>query len=325
MSEGDSDLLVVAPRWDAARAGQQSWLSETVAVDDVGAALPALLEARGRRGAVRWAVAGWETASHQARALLEPVVGPTPTRFDDELVGLAAQHDRLSLWGIERAVAIAEAGYAHMCEVAQPGVREFEVAAEADAYMRGIGADDNFLLMSASQHNYAVHAPTDRRLCAGDVLLGEISPSVGGQFAQICRSVVIGGPNALQESCYAVLQESFKAGLDEARPDAKAADVARAVDAVLVEHGYGEYARPPYMRSRGHAMGLTPVVPADISTNSTVTLKTGMSFVLHPNQYLPEVGYLLCGDQVVITDNGARSLSGAPLALDTIVRERVAS
>jgi hypothetical protein len=34
-----------------------------------------------------------------------------------------------------------------------------------------------------------------------------------------------------------------------------------------------------------------------------------MSFVLHPNQYFPEVGYLLCGDQVLVEADGGRSLA----------------
>jgi hypothetical protein len=34
-----------------------------------------------------------------------------------------------------------------------------------------------------------------------------------------------------------------------------------------------------------------------------------MSFVLHPNQYIPTTGYFLCGEQVVITADGARMLA----------------
>ena len=34
-----------------------------------------------------------------------------------------------------------------------------------------------------------------------------------------------------------------------------------------------------------------------------------MFFVIHPNQYLPETGYLLCGEPVLITANGSEVLS----------------
>jgi Xaa-Pro aminopeptidase len=34
-----------------------------------------------------------------------------------------------------------------------------------------------------------------------------------------------------------------------------------------------------------------------------------MIFMIHPNQYLPETGYLLCGEPVLMTDNGAEPLT----------------
>ncbi len=43
-----------------------------------------------------------------------------------------------------------------------------------------------------------------------------------------------------------------------------------------------------------------------------------MVFVMHPNQYLPETGYLMCGEPVVITLEGARALSARSAELDAI-------
>jgi Xaa-Pro aminopeptidase len=43
-----------------------------------------------------------------------------------------------------------------------------------------------------------------------------------------------------------------------------------------------------------------------------------MVFVMHPNQYLPESGYLMCGEPVVVTDQGCRALSAQLAQLDVI-------
>jgi len=40
--------------------------------------------------------------------------------------------------------------------------------------------------------------------------------------------------------------------------------------------------------------------------------------VRHPNQYIPESGYLLCGETVVIGPRGAESLSARDAQLDVI-------
>ena len=43
-----------------------------------------------------------------------------------------------------------------------------------------------------------------------------------------------------------------------------------------------------------------------------------MVFVMHPNQYIPETGYLMCGETVVVARNGARALSARQAQLDVI-------
>ena len=301
-AEGEPALLV-APSWDERRAARRSWIADVVATDDVASALSRLLRSRGWR---RAGVAGREAASPALAAAL----------WETTDIVLPTGHDEWSLACIERAVGIAEAGYRHLCATARPGMPEFALAAEADAHMRELGADDNFLLISASQHNRAVHAPTDRVLEAGDVLLGEISPSVDGQFAQICRSATIGEPDARQQRAYEILCEAYDAGFAAAAPGVPVPEVAAAVNAVVASYGYERYTRPPYMRTRGHGTGLAPLVPADISDRSEVVLAPGMAFVLHPNQYFPDAGYLLYGEQVVIEPDGARALSAGPARIE---------
>jgi len=41
-------------------------------------------------------------------------------------------------------------------------------------------------------------------------------------------------------------------------------------------------------------------------------------FVMHPNQYFPDSGYLLCGEPVVIGDQGALALSTSSAQLDQV-------
>ncbi len=72
------------------------------------------------------------------------------------------------------------------------------------------------------------------------------------------------------------------------------------------------------MRVRGHGLGVTSSQPGDLHDASDIVFEEGMVFVMHPNQYLPETGYLMCGEPVVISHNGAISLSDHDAKLDTI-------
>jgi Xaa-Pro aminopeptidase len=47
-------------------------------------------------------------------------------------------------------------------------------------------------------------------------------------------------------------------------------------------------------------------------------LETDMVFMIHPNQYLPESGYLLCGEPVVLTAQGAEPLTQQQAALASV-------
>ncbi|MBI3091517.1 MAG: aminopeptidase P family protein [Candidatus Tectomicrobia bacterium] len=226
-----------------------------------------------------------------------------------------------SAWEIEcvkRAQEVADHGFAHLRNVARPGMREFELAAELERLLRMEGASDNFGLVAASPHHQAIHPPTARKLEAGDILISELSPECEGYFAQLCRTLVLGPPIARLRGRYEVLKAAFDAGLAAAKPGAFAAEVAESINAVLREAGYGEFCKPPYMRSRGHGLGQGSCLPGELEVQNKVELAEGMTFVLHPNQYLPETGYMMLGETCVVTSTGGVSLSSVERTLFAI-------
>jgi Xaa-Pro dipeptidase len=95
-------------------------------------------------------------------------------------------------------------------------------------------------------------------------------------------------------------------------------DVTERIDDCFRGAGYGDYCKPPYMRVRGHGLGITSDLPGDLTVESEGRLEEGMMFVMHPNQYLPETGYLMCGEPVVITPAGAKALSARVAELDVV-------
>jgi Xaa-Pro aminopeptidase len=182
--------------------------------------------------------------------------------------------------------------------------------------MTEAGADDNFLMLSAARHNRAVRPPGQHKLEPGDIILCEISPSVCGQFSQICRTAMVGAAPEIFIEKYALLQQSFQNGMRAAVPGARVADVVAAINTNLIEAGYGEFCVPPHMRARGHGLGFGSIDPGDLSANSQSVIERDMVFVIHPNQYMPETGYMMCGDPVVVTESGARNLAAQPASFD---------
>jgi Xaa-Pro dipeptidase len=304
-----SVTLVASPAWDAERLRSESDCT-VIGCDDVAAALAPLVRAR-----ERVEVAGLDEMPLRFRRALEAAV--------DDLVPVPSDVNRpktdRELEAARRATAIAEEAYAAMLSWLRPGLREHELVARLDVDVRGRGADDHFVLASSSPVGDNVRAPSDRRLEPGDVVNVELSPSVDGQFVQICRTAVLGAATPGRCRDYALLIEAFKRGVAAVWPGATVADVVAELDAPLIAAGLAEYCRPPHIRVRGHGMGLASIAPGDITFDNDTPLVAGMMFTLHPNQRFPgESGYMLCGEPVLVGEQGAVALSRREPGLDEV-------
>ena len=313
----DGELtLTVSPAWEADRAAAGSCATRTEATDDCRASLAAALDHIGP--AARLGVVGLDTLGYGDAVWLTQMIGERGQRFDNKFLGATWQKSSAEIRNAERATEVAVRGYERLLELARPGVSETDLATEICAEMADAGADDNFLMLSAARHNRAVRPPGNHKLEAGDIILCEISPSVDGQFSQICRTAMVGrAPDVFVEK-YALLQQAFQNGMQAAVPGARVSDVVAAINANLVEAGYGEFCVPPHMRARGHGLGFGSIDPGDLSANSQAVIDRDMVFVIHPNQYIPETGYMMCGDPVVVTESGARNLAAQPASFDQI-------
>jgi Xaa-Pro dipeptidase len=309
--EGEPALLI-SPAWDLPRA------RETVPFAVRSAPQPLLARAAAEMANALprpLAIAGRE---HMAAGFAQeflPRIDGEAAEAGDLIDGLAATRTQIELERVSQAAAIADLGFAALRDAARVGMREHELAAEVEHAMQRAGAEDNYGLLGAGGHNLAVRAPTNRRIEAGDLIIGEITPCYRGYFAQLCRTLVLGTPSALQLAKYDLLVRAQEEGLRVALPGRSSSDIAQAINGVIAAAGYAEYCRQPYMRTRGHGLGFGGVVPPDVNEGEGATLVGAMTFVIHPNQYIPETGYMMLGDTVAIEAQGPRLLTETPRRL----------
>jgi Xaa-Pro dipeptidase len=288
--------LVVTPDWDAGRAQADCAGVRVVGAADLAGALRAALPRTGKP------VVGTAGIAFAAAAIAAPVLDLLPDAASaDDIVfdAAAAKTDDEIAWARE-ATRIAELNYQHLLEIARPGMSEDELAVELRWHSKSLGAEDNFLLLCAGPHNRAVAPSCGRRIQAGDIILAEITPSYRGQLAQICRTVSVGLAPDLLRRKYELVVHAMNAGIAAALAGAPMASVCRAINTVLEAEGYGEYCYPPHIRRRGHGLGFASIRPGDVALDNDTALAPGMIFMIHPNQYLPETGYLLCGEPVLM-------------------------
>jgi Xaa-Pro aminopeptidase len=299
--------LVVQPRWDAARAKRHSWIADVRGAENPAVEFTAAIHRLEISGPV--GLAGGGLMPFPVRESLDRA-GVDIHAADDLIEQIAAEKTPEEIALIRRTAAAADAGFDAFHAAARVGVAEYEIVAEVEYAMRRAGADDNFILISSGPHNRAMRAPTDRRVAPGDIVIGEITPVCEGQFVQICRTVSVGVPSAPLATAYELLARAYDAAVARVRSNVPASVIAATIDGVLTDAGYGEYCRPPYMRTRGHGFGVGSVAPgALIDADTNVPLVAGQAIVVHPNQYLPETGYLACGETLLVTGSGFERLS----------------
>jgi Xaa-Pro aminopeptidase len=240
---------------------------------------------------------------------ISAALGADAKPIDAQLYAASGRKTDAEIAAARTATTVAEAGYAHMLRFARPGMRECDLAVEVNRHMRRLGANDSFLMLNCGPRADAVMPSSERPIEAGDLLLCELSPSVDGQFTQICRTVSIGAPRPELREKYGLLIAAMMKGIAQVRPGERLGAVCAAIDDDLSAAGYAEFSRPPFIRRRGHGLGCGSGAPGDVSVDNDTILEPGMLFMVHPNQFLPETGYMMCGEPVLVTDTGHEILS----------------
>jgi Xaa-Pro dipeptidase len=317
LRKGEQPLLIVTPEWEVERAQARAKGWDVRGAEDLPQAVSTLF-AKGLPSGGKTATVNIGRLPAAIGKQINTLAGAEAKKLEKELEKALMPKTALEIEHARRATAIAEKGFEHMLKVTKVGMAECDLAVQMKLYMQDLGADDNFWLMTASPHNRAVQPSSGRKLQAGDIILAEMTPTYRGQLAQICRTVFIGEPSPLLQEKYDLVVRAMLAGINTIKPGIKMSAVANAIDEVLSAQGYAEYCRPPHIRRRGHGLGHGSNAPGDVAPENDVVLQEDMVFVVHPNQYLPETGYLLCGEPVRVTATGVEQLSKRTAWLATV-------
>ena len=296
----DAPILYLAPAWDIPRAQEESWVSDVRPFKDLWTRLGGI---SGKVGFV-----GREAMHAELNNEILKALEQIPVNAQEIIEYMARCKSAFELERLRRAAPIADCGVRALHDDARVGLKEYELAAIVEHRMRYLGAEDNFGMVVANNHNQALHPPTDRVTQPGDIIIGEITPCIGGLFVQICRTMVLGQPTPMVHEKYTILKKAMSLGMDAANTGAPASAIAVAINDTFIEYGYEQYCRPPFMRVRGHGLGCGSSAPGSLEDDNKTKLEEGMTFIIHPNQYLPETGYLTLGDTVVMTETKAESL-----------------
>jgi Xaa-Pro aminopeptidase len=127
--------------------------------------------------------------------------------------------------------------------------------------------------------------PVGREIGAGDTALLDVSPRVGGYWADCTNTVVFRAePNADQRKYFDAARESCEAAMATLRPGARCSGAAEAVRATMERHGL------PVAHYTGHQIGTSVNERPRLAVYDHTVIEPGMVFCVEPGAYAGEGG-----------------------------------
>ena len=208
---------------------------------------------------------------------------------------------------ITTACAIAGRAFARVPEIARTGAPLDRVFRDFQRLCLEEGADwVPYLAGAAAAGGYAdvISPATTKPLERGDVLMLDTGLVRHGYFCDYNRNFSLGPPDADTRSAHARLIDATHAALDIARPGATAADLFRAMDAVLTGgQGRGDAGR------LGHGLGMQLTEGLSLIPQDHTVLQPGMVLTLEPGCEVAPGRMLVHEEDIVIRDGPAELLS----------------
>lgn len=230
----------------------------------------------------------------------------------DVLAELRLRKDKAEVDAMRKAVKIAQDSLEAVIPQIKIGMTEREIASELVMQLLKHGSESEIPfapIVSAGPNSANPHAsPTDRKLQAGDLLVVDWGGTYDGYISDLTRTFAVGEVDEECKKIHKIVQESNAAGRAAAKPGVPCADVDKAARDVIEKSGYGKY----FTHRTGHGIGMEGHEAPYMRGDNMQILETGMAFTVEPGIYLTERNGVRIEDNMVITENGAESLSDMP-------------
>jgi Xaa-Pro dipeptidase len=156
---------------------------------------------------------------------------------------------------LKAAGKVADEGMSAALRALRPGVREIEIAGEAELVMRKAGAEGwaSATYVASGWRTAMAHGPASpKTVAAGDVVQVHLAPIVSGYTVDLCRTFLIEPVAADAASALRAYVEAQERGIAAAVPRAALMGIDGAMAASLEHEGYGgKFLRPVF-----HGVGI---------------------------------------------------------------------
>jgi Xaa-Pro aminopeptidase len=194
----------------------------------------------------------------------------------------------------------------------KPGMRNFEVSAEAERAVSIRGSERQLVLVGSAPKGvpapFQVRRFQNRIIQDGDqvTLLIEVN-GPGGLYTEIARIFSLGEPSQELVDAFSDSLEAQQHSLNLIKPDAQPGEILAANNEFLGRKGYKPELRL-YAHGQGHDLVERPLFLKD----ETMTIKEGMNITVHPTTATDTVWGHICDNYIIGPDGPGECLHKTP-------------
>lgn len=311
---GSHELAIVLPDFEVPRLYQETDLTWQVFPwsdrEGFSEALHRALDELGLRGATL-GVDDLNVRLFEWLALTDVDASLKLVRLGESLLETRVIKSRREIDCIRKAVRSTELALSNVLSWIEPGMSERSVAAHLAEEILAQGCQGlSFepLVLSGPRTLLPHGMASDRKIDEGDLVLIDCGGMIEGYRADIARTYCLGTPTDEVQQVYQLVSEANLAARSAAAPGVPCGEVDHAARQVIEDAGYGVN----FFHRTGHALGLDIHEPPQIAPGEERRLEEGMVFTVEPGIYLQNVGAIRLEDDVVVTAEGAETLSLLP-------------
>ncbi len=204
---------------------------------------------------------------------------------------------------LREAGRLVARGFDHIKKIARPGMRECDLAADFESYIRKHGATKtSFDSIVAFGENaaYPHYITGNQKLRKNDIVLCDIGALVDGYCSDLTRTFFLGTISSLGRKVYDTVARAQKLAIQAVKPGIRAAQIDRIARDEIERAGYGRR----FIHSTGHGVGVEIHEAPSVGPTSQDTLDAGMIITVEPGIYLQGWGGVRIEDTMLVTKTG---------------------
>jgi Xaa-Pro dipeptidase len=312
--------LLVCPSMEVEQAKQAGWQYDIIGYSDSGSPWELIhkaLKKRNIKEVERMAVEKEQLSYQRAEELMNRYPAAQLFSVETKMNDLRLIKNKKEIDILADAAKLADFGVEVGVQALKEGITEMEVLAVIEYELKKKGVREmsfSTMVLFGEKSGQPHGNPGQRKLNQGDFVLFDLGAVLDGYCSDITRTVAFKNVNDRQKKVYDLVLKAQLETLKLCKPGVRIGDLDQTARTIIEDGGYGKF----FPHRIGHGLGIEVHEYPSMNEKNDGLLQEGMVFTIEPGIYLPDLGGVRIEDDVLITDNGSKTLTHYPKTLQIV-------